>query len=163
MLSWYCLNLRPVGGAESAPSWFFQNNSKTVADIDTNLVCLMLHRFDIEWLNLVEVGRKMFEKLTFMWDHFTPILFKIGAMLRNSPKIEFQSKPHKKTSTDVKWNVLQNGYLEIQDFLFWNPQNFKKYIFWENLYKIQTFLKFDKTGTYSYLIELHVYYLHAKF
>ena len=34
---WQTLTRAPLGGggAESASSWFFQNNSKTVADIDT--------------------------------------------------------------------------------------------------------------------------------
>ena len=87
------VNPRPAGGGRICPLLDFLNNSKTVADIDTlflfgvpYLVYLILHQFDIEWPNFVEIGQKIFEKLTCLWGHFTPILTKIGSMLRNSQK-----------------------------------------------------------------------------
>ena len=85
-------NPRPAGGgAGSAPPPVFSRITPKLLQISTqNLVYLILHRFDIESPNLVEIGRIFFfEKLTFLWGHCTPILTKIGSMLRNSPKIVF--------------------------------------------------------------------------
>ena len=82
-------NTRPAGGGRICPSWFFQNKSKTVADID--------NKFGVPyptaiWHSMtkfsVEIG-PIFFILTFLWGYFTPILTKIGSMLRSSPKIEF--------------------------------------------------------------------------
>ena len=128
-------NTRPAGEAESAPSYFFQNNSKTVADIDTKFGVPYLTSI---WHRMTKFGwnqSDFSEKLTFLWGHFTPILTKIGSMLRNSPKIEFWSKPYKKANIDVKWHALQNDYLVISKLWVFDPQNFEKPIFLgENLY-----------------------------
>ena len=50
---------------------------------------------------------------------------------------------------------------KFQNFEFLTPKISKNQYFWENLYKIQIFLKFQKTGIY--VIEPYVDYLHAKF
>ena len=50
---------------------------------------------------------------------------------------------------------------KFQNFEFFTPKNSKNRYFWENLYKIQKNLKFEKTGIY--IIEPYVYYLYAKF
>ena len=115
-----------------ANSWFSRITPKPLQISTKNAMCLVLHQCDIEWPNFVEIGRNIFEKLTFLSGHFTPILTKTGSMLRNLPKIEFYSKPHKKTSIDVKWHALQNVYLETKNNWVFNPHNLEKLIFLGN-------------------------------
>ena len=83
------VNPYPAGGKNLPPSWVFWITPKPLQISTQTLVYLLLHQFDIAWQNLVDIGRTIFEKLTFLWGHFTPILTKTGSMSRNSPKIGF--------------------------------------------------------------------------
>ena len=85
-------NPRLAGGGRICPSWFSRIAQKLLHISTQNLVCLIIHQFDMEWPNFVEIGGNIFEKLTFLWGHFTSILTKIGSILRNSPKTYAESR-----------------------------------------------------------------------
>ena len=56
------LTRTPLRWAESVPSYVFQNNSKPkLLQISTqNWVYFILHQFDIEWLNFVDISWEIF-------------------------------------------------------------------------------------------------------
>ena len=53
-----------------------------------------------------------------------------------------------KVSKQRKLNSLQDGYLGFSKFLDFDPQNFKKQLFWKKCSKIQNFQNFQKTVLY---------------
>ena len=53
-----------------------------------------------------------------------------------------------KVSKQIKLNSLQDGYLRFSKILDFDPQNFKKQVFWQNCSKIKNFQNFQKTVLY---------------
>ena len=80
----------PGRGLTRAPlGAVFQNNCKTVADIDTKFGVPYSKSIRHRMTKFCRNRPEIVEKLTFLWGHFTPILTKIGSMSRTSPKIGF--------------------------------------------------------------------------
>ena len=60
------INTRPTGGGQNLPPpVFFRVTPKPLQISTWNLVHFILHRFDIEWPSLVEIGRKFFRNWRF--------------------------------------------------------------------------------------------------
>ena len=62
-------NPRLAGGRQNlppAPSWFSRITPKPLQISTQNLAYLILHQFDIEWPNFVEISENFFEKLIFV-------------------------------------------------------------------------------------------------
>ena len=53
-----------------------------------------------------------------------------------------------KVSKQRKLNSLQDGYPGFSKFLDFDPQTFKKQVFWKKCSKIQNFQNFRKTALY---------------
>ena len=120
----------PLGG-RICPLQVFRNKPKTVADFDTKFgvsyPTSILHRMTKVCRNRLE---NFWEIYVFLWGHFTPILTKIGSVLRNSPKIRFLSKSHKKT------NICRSKVTRSTKWLSWNfrffslnPHNLERPLF----------------------------------
>ena len=129
----------PMGGAESAPPVFFQNNSKTVADIST--------KFGIPyptsiWHQMTKFGRNRSEKF---WEidvfvgslhaNFYQNRLNVKKFAKNRYLKQTEQKDQYRCTMTRSTKWLSRNF---KIFRFW-PQNFEEPIFLENLYKVLNF------------------------
>ena len=111
-------NPRPAGGGQNLPfCWFFQNNFKTVADINTKFCVPYLTSI---WHRMTRFGRNRLN-------------------VKKFSKNRVLNKPHIQTSIYVKCLALQNNYLEISKFWVLTPKILKTRYFWKTFMKSKIF------------------------
>ena len=74
------LNPRPAVGQNLPPPHYriFAITPKPLQILTRNLGHLILHQFDFDYSNLIEISSKMFEQFAVLWRHYKPFLVKIA-------------------------------------------------------------------------------------
>ena len=113
------LTRAPGGGAESAPS-FFQNNSKTVADIDTNLG---VPYSTLIWHQMTKFGRNQLE-------NFWEIDVLVGSLPINFDQNRIHVKKFAKNRVLKETVQKDQNTFKVTRSTEWRSRNFKILNFW---------------------------------
>ena len=96
------------------------------------------------------LAQSYFEKLTFLWGHFTPILNKFGSMLINSPKKGFEANRTKRRVKNKNNTVYLIAISKFEKFEFLTHKMSKTDIVDKTFYKIQFVFEISRKNGVCY-------------